>query len=552
MKKPVFDHYFLYDEITSILKEFQASYPNLISVRSICTTPDKHEIWCASITDSATGACEDKPAFYIDANQHAGEVTGSMAAIHFITTLLWGYGSNETITDLLKTFSFYVIPRVAMDGSELYLTTDKSLRSANRMYPYPEAEPGLHAMDMDGDGVIRQMRIQNPAGKYKISDRDPRLMIKRGPSDFGGTYYDVYSEGNIIGEYDGFNIKVARPMWSLDFNRNFPFGWSVEGNQRGAGEYPLSAPETKALADFVLAHPNICNGLTFHTSGGVFLSVPSTVPPKDANQQDMKMFEAIGAMATQETSYPCVNCYESTVGGVGIVMSGAFDDWMYQSLGIPCYTVEFWDLRARAGVKATFKAADDNKTEEEQHEDQCKIYQYLDEHVPGEWFKPWTEFDHPVLGKVEIGGPNNKFITQNPPPHMLEEVIECHSRFCIRNALTMPRLSIDMLRAEPVGSLWKISAAVSNQGYLPTFVTSEALKLKADKPLKASLHFSGKLVNGKAEDTIGHIDGFGSITSPASVGVKLLTWIIEAQAGEEVTLTISSEKCGKVSKTITL
>ena len=95
MKKPVFDHYFLYDEITSILKEFQASYPNLISVRSICTTPDKHEIWCASITDSATGACEDKPAFYIDANQHAGEVTGSMAAIHFITTLLWGYGSTK-------------------------------------------------------------------------------------------------------------------------------------------------------------------------------------------------------------------------------------------------------------------------------------------------------------------------------------------------------------------------------------------------------------------------------------------------------------------------
>lgn len=552
MKRPVFDHYFVYEEITSLLRDFEREYPGLISVSSICHTPDDHEIWCASITDSSTGPCETKPAFYIDANQHAGEVTGSMAALHFITTLLTGFGTDERITELLKTSSFYIIPRVAMDGSEVYLTTENTLRSANRMYPYKDAEPGLHGMDMDGDGVIRQMRIKTPHGKWKVSNKDPRIMIKRLPSDMGGTYYDIYTEGDIVGDYDGFNIKVARPKWSMDFNRNFPFGWSVEGNQRGAGDYPLCNPETKALADFVVAHPNICNSLTFHTSGGVFLSVPSTVPPKDANRQDMKMFEAIGAMATEETGYPCVNCYESTVGGVGIVMSGAFDDWMYQSLGIPCYTVEFWDLEARAGIKNTFKAADNNKTEEQIHEEQCMIYRYLDSHIPGEWFRPWEEFDHPTLGKVEIGGANRKFVIQNPPPHMLEEVIEGHSRFCIRDAMTMPRLSVDMLKAEKTGGLWKITAAVSNLGYLPTFVTSEALKLKADKPLKAFLTFDGSIVSGSAEENIGHLCGFGDITAPGATPVKLVSWVIDAPEGSEITFTVSSEKCGTVSKTVTL
>ena len=62
MKKYSFDHYFLYDEMTSVLKELEKDFPTLIKVNSICTTPDGHEVWAAEITNYATGDVLSKPA----------------------------------------------------------------------------------------------------------------------------------------------------------------------------------------------------------------------------------------------------------------------------------------------------------------------------------------------------------------------------------------------------------------------------------------------------------------------------------------------------------
>ena len=46
---------------------------------------------------------------------------------------------------------------------------------------------------------------------------------------------------------------------------------------------------------------------------------------------------------------------------------------------------------------------------------------YIDEELGGRYFKPWTKFNHPTLGEVEIGGFNPKFWSQNPPVEILEE-----------------------------------------------------------------------------------------------------------------------------------
>ena len=79
MKTYIFDHYFEYAELTSMLTDLSQRYPGLIKVSSICTTPDNHEVWAAEITNYATGDVLSKPAYYVDGNHHAGEVTGSMA-----------------------------------------------------------------------------------------------------------------------------------------------------------------------------------------------------------------------------------------------------------------------------------------------------------------------------------------------------------------------------------------------------------------------------------------------------------------------------------------
>ena len=64
---------------------------------------EERDIWLATITNFETGADLDKPAFLIEANIHALEVTGCTAALHLIDKLLSGYGEDAKVTRCLDT-----------------------------------------------------------------------------------------------------------------------------------------------------------------------------------------------------------------------------------------------------------------------------------------------------------------------------------------------------------------------------------------------------------------------------------------------------------------
>lgn len=570
MKQYSFDHYYIYSEMTTVLQELAAEYPGLIKMHSICTTVDGHEVWATEITNYATSGALEKPAYYVDGSHHAGEVTGSMAAIHLIVTLVQGYGKKDNITNLLDNFTVYVIPRISPDGAEKVLTTPEQLRSVNRPYPFEEWMPGLHPEDLDGDGVIRMMRVPDPTGVWKAMDKDPRILVKRSPSDFGGTYYHLYPEGIIEG-YDGVHVQPAEGKWNLDFNRNYPLGWFPENRQPGAGKYPLSNPENKAVVDFVLSHPNICGGVTYHTSGGCYIYPPGTKPEKQADSRDMRMFKEIGAMATEETGYGCFNIFDAFLTDTVNYSSGAFDDWMYSTQGIPTYTAELWDLAIRAGVPNVYPRTTP-KTDREKAEALSLCYQWIDENAKQNKAVPilgWTPYDHPQLGKVEIGGPDFKFTWQNCPIGFLEQEVEKNTNFCLRMAAALPRVQIDKLAAEQQAQgIYKVTALVRNAGYLPTFVCNEAKTLGVDDPLTAKLETAGVLLSGEAEGKIGHLEGFSGVkaleldSSSYKYGnakafhqeefVKELTWVVKAPAGTEVSLTVSGKKCGSKTASITL
>ncbi len=558
MKTYKFDHYYEYAELTGVLKELEKDHPDLIRVSSICTTLEGREVWACEITNFMTGDVLTKPAYYVDGNHHAGEVTGSMAATHLVVTLVQRYAAKDpTVVSLLDSSAVYVIPRISPDGAETYLTTSEKLRSVNRPYPFDKPEPGLHPKDMDGDGVIRMMRIESPTGAWKPSAKDPRLMTKRLPSDFGGKYYNCYPEGYIVG-YDGLNIFEGEEKWGLDFNRNYPLGWFPEVRQPGAGKYPLSNPENKAVADFVLSHPNICCAVTYHTSGGCYIYPPGTMPEKNGDPRDMRMFKEIGRMATEETGYGCFNIFDAFLTDTVNYSSGAFDDWMYQSQGIPTYTAELWDLAIRAGVPDVYPRTTP-KTPEQVEEEQYLCYKWIDRNVPevksGKPIKEWTEFEHPQLGRVEIGSLDFKYTWQNCPPGYLEQEVEKNTAFCIRMAQTLPKIHIDELKSEKVDNgTFKVEALVSNTGYLPSFVCNEAKRLRVDKELKVKATVNGEFISGKDEFKMGHLEGFSGVNGTYIQGAihtfkhdpfcKKLTWLVKAEDGEKFTLDISADKTG--------
>ena len=554
-----YDHYYKYDELEKNLKYFSDKYPELCDLESICVTEENRNVYAMTITNKKTGAALDKPAFHIDGNTHAGEVTGSMAAMHAIDVLLTGYGEDKVITKILDRMTIYVVPRISPDGAETYLTTPYSIRSVNRVHN-PE-KGGIRSEDLDGDGVIRMMRIPTPYGAWKKDKDDSSIMAKRDPGDADGEFYDIYAEGNFEAFDGDENLKEKKEDWSLDFNRNYPYGWFPENRQAGAGKYPLSNSETKAMADWVIEHPNIGGVSTNHTSGGIILYPPGTRPSTAVSEKDINQFIEIANMGKEELGYEPLNIYDSFISDPANYDSGAFDDWCYQSQGIVAYTVELWDLAKRVGVPLVWNAR--NK---ESAQDELKRFvacmKWVKENAP-EYYEDWKPFHHETFGDVEIGGFNFKFSQQNPPESFLNGVLEQMTRFMIRFAQSMPRLTIDTLTSEKVSDdIYKVTAVVGNLGYLPTNLTEEAKKLNISKEVEVTIS-GGKVVSGLEKTKIGNLEGYGSTSTGTNFygnistdynakARKKLTWVVQAKSGVEITVSCAQEKSGKASKTITL
>jgi murein tripeptide amidase MpaA len=148
---------------------------------------------------------------------------------------------NTQVTRQLDQSVYYIIPRVNPDGAAWAMaSTPRYVRSGVRPYPCDERDEGLQIKDINGDGKILQMRIEDPHGDWKISSLDPRMMERRAPDEIGGPYYRILPEG-LIEDYDGFGGKMARSREGLDFNRNLPLECRGEGEHDGAGPFPVSS-----------------------------------------------------------------------------------------------------------------------------------------------------------------------------------------------------------------------------------------------------------------------------------------------------------------------
>ena len=161
--------YLNYDEQTELLNDFCRQYPHLIDVESIGKSLENRDIWGVTITDKKIRHHGDKPAIYVDACIHGGEVTGTQVCLYLIEYLITRYGSNKRITRLLDQRTFYILPCVNPDGAEAYLNTPFDSWGNRRPYPLKENWIGLERYDINDDGHILLMRAKDESGEWKIS-----------------------------------------------------------------------------------------------------------------------------------------------------------------------------------------------------------------------------------------------------------------------------------------------------------------------------------------------------------------------------------------------
>lgn len=560
-----FDHLYRYEELTEALHRMAAEHPQLMTLESIGTSHEGRDIWLATVTNAATGPHHEKPALLVEANIHATEVTGSTAALHLLNRLVTGHGDDDKVTRAVDSRCFYVVPRLNPDGVELALADrPRYLRSSTRPWPRPEPQDGLIEEDVDGDGRILTMRIPDANGPWKASSEDPRLLVPREPDEMGpGPYWRLLPEGRIR-NYDGVLVPLAPRIEGLDLNRQFPAGWRTEGEQAGAGPYPGSEPEIRALLQAVAARPNLCAYIAYHTFGGVHLRPYSDHDDDHLPTRDLRMFVEIGKMATAITGYKAVSVYHDFRYEPKETITGASDDWAYDHLGVFAWTTEFWSPIPKAGIAdhKFIEWFDDHPPE-----DDLALLNWSDQTVgPGSGYVDWYAFDHPELGPVELGGWHFFRVWSNPPAALMEAEIEPHADFAVRHLLLSPRLELHDSCADLIGSpaaggglTWRVRVVVDNTGWMATNVTERALERKAVRPVEAEIILPEGcvLAAGTPRLELGQLAGralkrSALLASDPTLDRAKAEWVLRGPAGAVVTVEVRHQRAGVVRAEVTL
>ena len=555
-----FGCYYGYEELESALQALAKAYPTLAKLHSIGKSRRGRDLWLLEITNREAGSGSEKPGYYIDANTHPEEISGSMVALYTAWHLLSQYGEDEMVTRLVDRRVFYILPRVNPDGAEICMTMPFYEWIGNGLYLPGEEQldaDGLHYEDINGDGCIVEMRWRDPTGEWKVSDKDPRLMVQRKPHEYGGEYYRMVPEG-MIKNFDGAEIPIPKPM-DGNMNRNYPYDWGPEGEQYGAGEYPLSEPEIEAIVKFVKAHPNISGVVNYHTHAGAILA-PFNVKGEDLPLADEMLYERFGEICAEETGYQFLKKEEEFgFPGHGRRL-GTSSGFFYGQRGMPSYVIELWDVFEEAGIEKDWVFPLRALSEE----DNLKLLKWNDEQLQGEGFVEWTPFQHPQLGEVEIGGWKRLYMFRNPPAHVLEEMCHKNASFTLIHAAAAPEVHLGEVEVEKLGdSLYRIGAVVENWGFLSTNLTEQAKKIEASKPVVARIELGQdlELMDVRAEIELGDLAGrwdrrrkysrFGDWGAPA----KKAEWIVTRSDDVDspsVTVVAASEKGGTDQRVVYL
>jgi murein tripeptide amidase MpaA len=555
-----FDRFYRYDDLTRLLHEFAAEYPHLFKVESIGKSHEGRDVWLVTATNFASGPDIEKPALWVDGNLHASEVAGSTANLYFIKSLADRYTKDSTVTECLDTRVFYIVPRVNPDGAEWALADrPKLIRSSTRPYPYDEeSTEGLIAdEDIDGDGRILTMRIVDPNGAWKAHPDDPRLMIRRDPVETGGTYYRLLPEG-LMRNYDGVTIQVKRPKEGLDLNRNFPVAWRQENEQVGAGPYPVSEPESRNLVDFIVRHPNLTGVVTFHTYSGVILRPYDDRSDEEMPAEDLWTFKKIGEKGTALTGYPNVSTYHDFRYHPKTVTTGGFDTWMYDHMGMYSWTVEIWAPMRQAGIK-DYKFIDWYR--EHPLEDDLKLMKWNDEALGGKAYVNWYPFDHPQLGRVELGGWDAYNSWVNPPLEFLEKEVALFPDWIVWHLLISPRLALRQVEVKPLGeAAYRLRLVVENTGWLPTYVTKKAVDKKVSRGVICEIELpeGATLQAGKVREDLAQLEGRAYKSAMADGGEGgtedrlKVEWVVNAPNGGKVKLVARHDRAGVVRAEVEL
>lgn len=484
-----FNRLYDYPELVEAMRALVKGHPDLLTMQSLGKSVEGRDLWCITVNNPKTGRDRAKPAMYVDGNIHGNEIQGAEAALYLVWYLAENRDRVAHLRDLTDERAFYVVPTVNPDGRAFWFQGPNTTNSSRGgKSPRDDDRDGVADEDgyddLNGDGQITMMRRKSSQGRYKVSAEDPRLLVPVGPGEEG--QYELLGYEGIDNDGDG--LVNEDPPGGYDMNRNWPADWQPDYVQPGAGDFPLSWPETRATADFILAHPNIAGVQAFHNAAGMILRGPGHASRQgEYPAGDERVAAQVGRVGEKMLPF-----YRSLVIHKDLYnVHGGFVNWTYEHLGIFSFTNELWNNDQLLGRPAPAPAEALGRGVGAT--DEANQLFANDKLLFGAQFVPWTSVKHPLYGEIEVGG----FVKQSqriPPPFLIEELCHRNAAFVVYHADQMPRLVWDEVKVEPVGpGTSAVTASVRNTRTLPS-IAEQAVRHKIGLPDTLSLSGKGLTV----------------------------------------------------------
>jgi murein tripeptide amidase MpaA len=119
--------YHNYAEMSAVITEVAAAYPDIVSRFSIGLSYEGRELWAVKISDNVAVDENEPEVLYIGLH-HAREHLTVEMTLYLLRLLIENYGSDQRITDIVNAREIYIVFNLNPDGGE-YDLSDGSYQS---------------------------------------------------------------------------------------------------------------------------------------------------------------------------------------------------------------------------------------------------------------------------------------------------------------------------------------------------------------------------------------------------------------------------------------
>lgn len=517
------------------LQRIVNEHPEIASVLTVGVSREGRRIDALRL--SAGARRPGRPGLLLIAGLEGEQTFSSALALDHARQLCSAYGEDDRVTTLLDQTNVYILPRANPDALEDRFDTPLRVPAGtgtgvDNDRDGRSGEDDLR--DLDGDGWISWMRKRDPEGTWIVDPTDARAMREADPMKGEVGEWLLMPEAEDQDGDERFGEDAPR---DAHVNRNFP-AWFEEHTPR-AGRFATDEPEARAVVDFLLAHPDIGVALVYGDQSNV-AEKPKTIaddkaatkriPARGLREGDGKYVAVLGENYRDLVSHPAAGSSDD---------AGSFQLWAYEHFGLMTINVRPWAIPLDA--KRTGEAADEDEEEEKdapKPSDDAKRLLWLDQNgETAQRFSEWSDFKHPQLGDVQIGG-FLPYSDVEPPSSETRRIADEHYAFLLELGQKLPRLRFEKVEAKPLGAgLVRVHATLRNDGFLP-YRTTAARLAGMRKPALVRLELPPRvlLLGGSPVARVEDLAGAG--------GRAEFEWLVGGAAYNAIKARFDSEHAG--------